>query len=98
MRHATQIERWGRMTPEEKLLEWIALMNHNHRAFLSLPKERRDRINRYLLERHEREEGHLARKAPARFWGPKGRPKSRFYCPTSKTTGFEALSTGRNSG
>ena len=65
------------MTPEVKLLEWVALMNLNDRSFLSLPKERRDRIDRYLLERHEREEGRLARKAPPRFWGPKGRPKRR---------------------
>ncbi|MCI0589538.1 MAG: hypothetical protein L0323_22210 [Planctomycetes bacterium] len=77
MRHPAQIERWRRMTPEEKLLEWVSLMNHNYRAFLSLPTERRERIRRYLLDRHEREEGHRARGAPARYWEPKGRPKRR---------------------
>ena len=77
MRHPAQIERWRRMTREEKFLESAALMDHNDRSFLSLPKERRERINRYLLERHEREEGHRAGRAPLRFWGPKGRPKHR---------------------
>ena len=74
MRHPKQIERWRNMTPEEKLLEFVALMEMNHRAFLSLPAKKRERVNRYLLERHEREEGHMARGAPARFWGERRKP------------------------
>lgn len=77
MRHREQIERWRKMTPEGNLLEWVALMEMNFRAFLSLPAKKRERINRYLLERHEREEGHMARGAPARFWGPKGKARRK---------------------
>jgi hypothetical protein len=77
VRHAREIERWKRATPEEKLLEFVAIMEWNHRAFLSLPRNKRDRIARYLLDRHEREEGHRARGAPARYWGDKRPPKRR---------------------
>lgn len=61
MRHPEQIARWQRMTPTERFDEFIALMEMNHHLHTLLPPAERERRNRILLERHERDEGHTAR-------------------------------------